>query len=142
MSSILVYIFGFITPIIIYSVKKFGVDLVYEQKEIISSVSEKLVFYGNIYTNPVMKDGDGNPLLSADRSSAYYDFRSLGSKIRSQKSKPFYNFFSKLGLVIVPTNVDKVSSDLIGLANGMWADSDHFEYNVTRRDNLEKILEL
>ena len=98
-----------------------------EYKRIKAKVSYLLAFYANVYTNPIVR-GNGSSLWdkeSAEKVST--EFRNVACELvgfKQQKNK-----------LVRKKRIEKASSNLIGLSNGLYTDA---KYIDARKDENEK----
>lgn len=118
---------GLIVFIISQLVLKFMIEPLSDYRKIRSQISINLVFYANIYLNPVELTEQ-----NLKNESIRSELAEVHSKLRKQASEftgvmqviPFYGLFSCLGLVPPEDKAHKVSSNLIGIANSLWKQQD------------------
>jgi len=134
LSGVLVFVLGQIFS-------KFFIEPIYEQKEIKGKISDALIFYANLYTNPKLGNEFDRP---KERGDATLLFRNLACELVSKTHMiPCYKYLSILQIVTKRKNIFDAHHDLIGLSNSMYP-SDHTQTinNSRYRDNLEKTLNL
>ncbi|KKP67079.1 MAG: hypothetical protein UR68_C0014G0008 [Candidatus Roizmanbacteria bacterium GW2011_GWA2_35_19] len=114
-------------------ISKFFVETIYRQSEIISDISDALVYYAREYSSP--------GLLSKElQDQAHNKFRQLASllKARSYMIK-WYGFLSFFSIIPNLNNIEEASSNLIGLSNSLFNKSDGVE-NHNRVVKIKKLL--
>ena len=124
---------------------KFIIEPIHKQKEIIGGIADALIYYADVFSNPVFKDESKNSGIGKKREKGHEEFRKFASQIVSKMSLiPYYKALSILRVVIEKRKIIKARGNLIGLANGTHprTNSDDIEHNDRKIKKLSKLLNL
>ncbi len=115
---------------------KFFIGPIHEQWKTIGQVSDALIFYANIYSNP----GIGSDEMMSEASQR---LRQLATLLQSKTQLiPCYKFFERIGVVTKGDDIVEVSGELIGLSNSIRRSEGNGSSNRERRENILRLLKL
>lgn len=140
---------GFIVFVLSQIYLKFILDPLIEYRKIKAEIAVNLVYFANIYMNPV----ESKVLFSNDQIKSQVDdtsrtLRKLSCELRGcLQSIPFYWIFWLLRIIPSKKNARDVAANLIGISNSLFYPSggDDFsrtDANLKRRDKIVKLLKL
>lgn len=135
LSGTLVYTIGQI-------INKFFIEPIHSQKKTFGKISNALIYYANIYTNPVNENSNFN-IESQMREDGHLKFRNLACELISKTHQiPLYKYLSWIKIVPRVKKITESHSNLIGLSNGMYPNQETINHNEKRRKSIEKMLNL
>ncbi len=135
LTSSLTIVGGVVVLVIGQFLTKFVVEPIHRQFALVGEIADALTFYANVYCNP----GVGEKKLMDEASTT---LRKLASQLKAiTLSIRLYSLWAKLRIVPMRSDVALVSSNLIGLSNGIYS-SESALANDDRAKDIEKRLKL
>jgi hypothetical protein len=132
LTSSLTVVGGIIIFVLGQLIVKFFIEPIHEQATLIGEISYALTFYANIYSNP----GLGKP---DDMYEASQTLRQLASRLRATtRAIRWYGLWQLLGIALKQKALMDVSTDLIGLSNGIYQGDPRV--NNDRRERIKSAL--
>jgi len=142
LSGVVVFIAGQI-------ILKIIIEPLSEYKALKSKISYSLVFYANMYSNPMenTKDFKENSDAVKQTNEAGFYLRNLAAEFSGWlQVMPIYKFFSFIRVIPSRKDADKVRGCLIGLSNGLTCSNRSMDSiiigNYERKQEIYKILKL
>lgn len=111
-------------------IQKFIIDPIQEQKNEIGKIADSLIFYANIYSNPVTTQSERHDQASEK-------FRQHSSLLTSKTHLiPRYKLWSFCRIVIKPEKIIKASERLLRISNNMYLGPLGANLHGPDRDNV------
>lgn len=130
---------GVFVYVICEYLKEIWLQPLQEYKQLKAQISKNLIFYANIYTNPILTDNQNK----SDHEKASYEFRSHAADLVA-----FAEMQNKIHFGIPKSSIlREASKELIGVSNRFFApdrDSAHrfMEDNERSREEIQHLLKL
>ncbi|MFA6422301.1 MAG: hypothetical protein WCV92_02810 [Candidatus Buchananbacteria bacterium] len=125
-SGVLIFVIGQV-------IQKFIIEPIYQQKQVIGNIADSLIFYANIYSNPIK---------SKDKryENASKKLRELSTQLTSKTYLiPFYNSLSKLKIVKNKNVIKEVHKKLLLLSNRLYTIDGIPSPGLNNADEADKI---
>jgi hypothetical protein len=122
---------------------KYVIEPLAEHRKIKSQISQALVFYANMYSNPVDYPNVSlsNEIIKSERNDASLQLRKLASEYTgSIQVIPFYNMWQLFKAVPSKTDATHVAKCLIGLSNSLWSRSSSTDFTIDH--NMKRVKEI
>ena len=108
---------------IVYALGHFSVALfvepIHRLRSLIGEITDSLIFYANVYSNPPPNIAMGGLYLQA-----HDILRRHASQLRARADAiPWYNFWASMKLIREKKEVDEASTELISLSNSVLGGS-------------------
>ena len=127
-SGVSVYVLGQFTL-------KLIIEPIQEFKKEIAEIINVIGFHANITSNPNMIDQEQSSEISKILRKHAINLESKSSII------PFYKMFENIRLLPKNENIEKASSELIGLSNSLYSSINGFE-NYEKSSKIKKYLKI
>ncbi|OHB91290.1 MAG: hypothetical protein A3D89_05805 [Planctomycetes bacterium RIFCSPHIGHO2_02_FULL_52_58] len=106
LSGILVFVGGQL-------IAKFFIEPIHEQRRLIGEIAHSLIFYANLYSNPVLSKPER-------QNEAQKVLRRQACQLRERTHViPWYKLWQSLRVVIKYNDIEEASSHIIGLSNSV-----------------------
>jgi hypothetical protein len=149
-TSVFTILGGIIVFIFSQIALKFILEPLAEYRKVKSQIAFNLIYYANIYMNPVESNNENleNESLRNKLNETSEIIRKLSCEFTgSLQIIPLYQFFSLMGLIPSKSNAQLVKSNLIGISNSLYYptggdDLIRIDSNLKRRSEISRILKL
>ena len=112
--------------------EKFVIEPLHDYKKTIGNITDNLIFYANIYSNPTVSSKE-------EKDEASKTFRKLASELTVKTyAISFPKIFSAIKIIPNHTNLINATTSLIGLSNALY-NSDYKNINATT-EKIKKYL--
>ncbi len=135
LTSALTIIGGIVILVVGQLVTRFLIEPIHEQRKIIGEISDALIFYANVTSNP----GTHKDEVMEEASKV---LREKASMLWTKTLMiPLYNIMIKMKFVRSMSDIDIASRHLIGLSNSVYSSGDGIK-NGEKSDAISKALGL
>jgi hypothetical protein len=113
---------------------KFYIEPIQQFRLHIGKITDALIFYANLYSNPGTN-------VKEQVKEASNEIRKLASELISTSAVvPLYRTWSSLKIIPKLKNIKEARSNLIGLSNSLFSSQNNSQESKFNRERVEKII--